>query len=137
MEASLHPRGWSVRPMSGRPAVSRVSGMTITSSSPDLRKAPDETPAVDPQAVEAFVGRVLTDFAGAAGTAMTLIGDRLGLYQAMTGAGPVTAAELAYRSGLNVRLVAEWLSAQTVSGYVTYQPATGRFELPIEHAMAL
>jgi hypothetical protein len=33
---------------------------------------------IDTAAVEAFAGRVLTDFAGAASTAMTLIGDRLG-----------------------------------------------------------
>ena len=48
---------------------------------------------LDTAAVEAFAGRVLTDFAGAACTAMTLIGDRLGLYEAMTGAGPIRATE--------------------------------------------
>jgi Methyltransferase domain/Rv2258c-like winged HTH domain len=93
--------------------------------------------SIDTAAVEAFAGRVLTDFAGAAGTAMTVIGDRLGLYAALTGAGPTTAGELAGRTGLHPRLVAEWLGAQTVSGYVRYDPSTDTYELTDEHAMAL
>jgi hypothetical protein len=93
--------------------------------------------AIDTAAVEAFAGRVLTDFAGAAGTAMTIIGDRLGLYRALTGAGPTTAAELAQRTRLHHRLVTEWLGAQTVSGYVRHDPLTNTYELPVEHAMAL
>ena len=94
-------------------------------------------PDIDFAAVEAFAGQVITDFAGAATTAMTVIGDRLGLFDAMTGTGPVSAAELARRTGLHPRLVAEWLSSQVVSGYLRHDAATGRFELPIEHAMAL
>ena len=93
--------------------------------------------AIDTAAVEAFAGRVLTDFAGAAGTAMTIIGDRLGLYRALTGAGPTTAAELAQRTRLHHRLVTEWLGAQTVSGYVRHDPLTDTYELSVEHAMAL
>jgi Methyltransferase domain/Rv2258c-like winged HTH domain len=93
--------------------------------------------SIDTAAVEAFAGRVLTDFAGAAGTAMTLIGDRLGLYSALTGAGPTTPTELARRTGLHPRLVTEWLGAQTVSGYLRYDPSTDTYELPDEHAMAL
>jgi len=94
-------------------------------------------PNVDFAAVEAFAGQVVSDFAGAATTAMTVIGDRLGLFDAMTGVGPVSAAELARRTGLHPRLVTEWLSSQVVSGYLRHNAATGRFELPIEHAMVL
>ena len=93
--------------------------------------------AIDPGAVEAFVGRVLTDFAGAASTAMTIIGDRLGLFEAMTGSGPVSAEELAATTGLNRRLVTEWLASQAVSGYVTYDGDTDRYLLPPEHALVL
>ena len=75
-----------------------------------------EFPEIDPALGEAFAGRVITDFAGAAATAMTLIGDRLGLFEAMTGAGALTASELAARTGLQPRLVREWLAAQVVSG---------------------
>ncbi len=94
-------------------------------------------PVIDFSTVEAFAGQVISDFAGAATTAMTVIGDRLGLFDAMTGTGPVSAAELAQRTGLHPRLITEWLSSQVVSGYLRHHAATGRFELPIEHAMAL
>ena len=92
---------------------------------------------LDESRVEAFVEQLLTDFAGAASTAMTVLGDRLGLYTAMTDAGPLTAAELASATGLHERLVAEWLASQTVSGYVRHDPEAGTFELAPEHALAL
>ncbi|MDG4823267.1 class I SAM-dependent methyltransferase [Asanoa sp. WMMD1127] len=88
-------------------------------------------------AVEDFVGRVLTDFAGATTTAATVLGDRAGLYKAMAGLGWTTADKLAATTGLNPRLVREWLAVQVVSGYVTYDAATGAYELPVEHAMVL
>jgi SAM-dependent methyltransferase len=94
-------------------------------------------PAVDETRVEEFAERVLTDFAGAATTVMTVVGDRLGLYEAMTGAGPLTAPDLASAAGLHPRLVTEWLAAQTVSGYVVHDPAAGTYELPAEHAAVL
>ncbi|MGP4044628.1 class I SAM-dependent methyltransferase [Streptomyces sp. 2A115] len=107
--------------------------MTTT---PQLQ-ATDTVGAVDEDRVEQFVGRILTDFAGAASTAMTVLGDRLGLYTAMTGAGPLTAEALAAATGLQPRLVTEWLACQTVSEYVTYDPTTGTYELPAEHAAVL
>jgi SAM-dependent methyltransferase len=55
----------------------------------------------------------------------------------MAGAGPLTSAELAERTGTAERYVREWLAAQAASGYVTYEPATGRFTLPEEQAFAL
>jgi SAM-dependent methyltransferase len=94
-----------------------------------------QTLNVDEARVEAFVGRLITDFAGASSTAMTVLGDRLGLFRALTGAGPVTPAELAAATGLNPRLVTEWLRQLAVSGYVTVDG--DRFELPFEHALAL
>lgn len=94
-------------------------------------------PDMDFAAVEAFAGQVIGDFAGAAATAMTVIGDRLGLFVAMSESGPISADDLARRTRLHPRLVAEWLSSQVVSGYVRRDGATGRFEFPIEHAMAL
>jgi len=94
------------------------------------------TQSIDEAKVQGFVGQLVTDFAGAASTAMTVVGDRLGLYRAMTGAGPVTAAKLAATTGLHPRLVTEWLRQQAVSGYVTTDDEDS-FELPMEHALAL
>jgi SAM-dependent methyltransferase len=98
---------------------------------------PTTVPPIDDARVEGFVDRFLVDVAGAATSLMTAIGDRLGLYETLTGTGPWTASGLAVATGLNERLVTEWLAAQTVSGYVVYDPAAATYELPIEHAMAL
>jgi SAM-dependent methyltransferase len=95
------------------------------------------TREVDEARVESFAEQFLTDLAGAATTVMTVVGDWLGLYAAMTGAGPLTDAELAARTGLHPRLVTEWLAAQTVSGYVTHDATAGTYELPAEHAAVL
>ncbi|MBG0567231.1 class I SAM-dependent methyltransferase [Actinoplanes aureus] len=94
-----------------------------------------QTPTIDEARVEAFVGQMITDIAGAASTVMTVLGDRLGLFRAMTGAGGVTAEKLAAQTGLHPRLVTEWLRQQAVSGYVTVEGDT--FELPMEHALVL
>ena len=46
---------------------------------------------------------------------MIHIGDRLGLYRALTGAGPVSAAQLAEKTGLNERWLLEWLRGQAAA----------------------
>ena len=50
--------------------------------------------------------------AGATTMAMVHIGDELGLYRAMAGAGPMTADTLAEAVGCHPRLVTEWLRQQ-------------------------
>jgi 2-polyprenyl-3-methyl-5-hydroxy-6-metoxy-1,4-benzoquinol methylase len=70
------------------------------------------------------------------GGAMVVIGDKLGLYRAMAGAGSLTPAQLADATGTSERYVREWLSAQAARGYVSYD-GDGRFSLPDEHAIPL
>jgi SAM-dependent methyltransferase len=65
------------------------------------------------------------------------MGDKLGLYRAMAGAGPLSSVELAERSGAAERYVREWLNAQAAGGYVEYDPASGRYTLPPEQTVAL
>jgi SAM-dependent methyltransferase len=84
-----------------------------------------------------FMGKALGDMGAAINTALVLIGDRLGLYKAMAGAGPMTPAEVAKKTGTVERYVREWLSAQAAGGYVTYDAASLKFTLPDEQAMAL
>jgi SAM-dependent methyltransferase len=93
--------------------------------------------AATQQEVEAFVHKALGDVAGALTATLVNIGDRLGLYKAMAGAGGLTPAELAKRTGTTERYVREWLAGQASAGYVTYEPATGRYTLPDAHAAAL
>ena len=92
--------------------------------------------AIDEAKLNELLGRFVNDFGAAAFAATVVIGDKLGLYQALA-AGPATAAELADRTGTHPRLVAEWLAAQAASGYVTYQPDSGRFSLSEEQEFAL
>jgi SAM-dependent methyltransferase len=92
---------------------------------------------VDDAKLEAFMGQAVVDLGGAVNGLMVYLGDRLGLYRAMAGAGPLDPAELAKRTGTDERYVREWLSNQAAGGYVSYDPASDRFELPEEQALAL
>ncbi len=87
--------------------------------------------------LENFVNKVVGDV-GATGTAaLTVIGDRLGLYKAMAGAGPISSQELADKTNTNERNVREWLSAQAAAEYIEYDSEDGTFSLPDEHAAVL
>src|SRR6478752_6333919 len=83
-----------------------------------------------------FVGRAVEDVGALLGGAMVVIGDRLGLYDAMRGVGSLTPGELAARTGTAERYVREWMSAQAARGYVHYD-GNGGFRLPDEHAVPL
>lgn len=96
-----------------------------------------QTSNFDPQKVEAFLGRVVTDFGSALGVTLAYIGDKLGLYKAMAFAGPLNSAELAERTGTNERYVREWLINQAAGGYIEYDADAGKYVLPDEHAVAL
>jgi SAM-dependent methyltransferase len=96
-----------------------------------------ETPRLDEAALEQFVHQAVGDLAAAVSGLMVHLGDRLGLYRAMAGAGPLTPAELAGRTGTHERYVREWLSNQAAGGYVTYDAESDRFELSDEHALVL
>ena len=65
-----------------------------------------------------FVEKAVDDVGALLGGAMVVIGDKLGLYRAMAGAGPLTPAELASRTGTAERYVREWSSAQAARGYL-------------------
>lgn len=92
--------------------------------------------AMDEAQLMEFVGQTLGDVGAMLGGAMVVIGDKLGLYRAMAGAGPLTSEELADKTGTAERYVREWLSAQAARGYVVYD-GDGRFTLPDEHAIPL
>jgi 2-polyprenyl-3-methyl-5-hydroxy-6-metoxy-1,4-benzoquinol methylase len=96
----------------------------------------DITP-IDQAKLETFVGQAVTDMGAAISGLLLHLGDRLGLYKAMAGAGPITSSDLAQRTGTTERYVREWLSNQAAGGYVVYDPAERTFELPAEHAMVL
>ena len=76
------------------------------------------------------IGRMLGDLGGALSVPLVRIGDRLGLCKALHANGPMTPGELAAKADIAERYAREWLSHQAASGYLTYDPASGRFTLP-------
>jgi SAM-dependent methyltransferase len=92
---------------------------------------------IDQDKLDEFLGKALNDIGAAWSANMVLLGDKLGLYQAMAKMGPVTPAELANETGTAERYIREWLGNQAAGGYVTYDPATARYTLPNEQAAAL
>ena len=93
--------------------------------------------AINEDKLNELIGQFVTDFGAAMHAATVVIGDKLGLYKALAEHGPTTGAELARRTGLDTRLVEEWLNAQFVSGYSDYDPSTGEFHLTEEQAAVL
>jgi SAM-dependent methyltransferase len=93
--------------------------------------------AIDESKLMALLGRAVADWGAMGGGALVLIGDALGLYRALAGAGPLTAAELAERTGTSETYLHPWLINQAADGYVEYDPTTDRYSLPYEHELAL
>ena len=92
---------------------------------------------IDEAKLEAFMGRAVTDMGAIISAPLMVIGEKLGLYKAMAGAGPLSSQELAERSGAAERNVREWLRNQAAGGYVTYDAESDRYTLPDEQALAL
>jgi SAM-dependent methyltransferase len=92
---------------------------------------------IDEGKLQAFLGRVVGDFGAALSMPLAYIGSKLGLYGALVEIGPATPAELAARTGTVERYVREWLINQAASGYVEYDPATARYSMSPEQALAL
>lgn len=95
------------------------------------------TTVIDETRVEAFVERIVDEIGAAMNVPLTVIGAQLGLYRAMADGQPVGPAELAARTGTYERYVREWLAHQAAGGYVAYDPDSGRYRLPAEHAIVL
>src|SRR5579859_3533716 len=83
-----------------------------------------------------FGGKLLNIFTGGVLTKLIEVGYQVGLFEASKGR-PATSEELSERAGLKERYVREWLGAMTTSGIYSYDPATGRYTLPDEHAAFL
>jgi SAM-dependent methyltransferase len=93
-------------------------------------------PVLDPDKLMAFVFRAVDEVGATLNTALVVMGDKLGYYRLLA-ESPLTAAQLAERSGTGGPYAREWLNAQAAGGYVSYDPATGLYTLPPEHAAAL
>ncbi len=106
-----------------------------TGTAPEGTAGP--TQEIDTDALMAFVFRAVEETGATLNTALVVMGDRLGYYRDLAAHGPSTPTELAERTGTGEPYAREWLNAQAAGSYVTFDPATGRYTLPPEHAVAL
>ena len=84
----------------------------------------------------AFALRVWSYKQGEVVSLMIHLGDRLGLYRAMTGRGAMTAAQLATAAGLQERWLLEWLRGQAAAGLIDTDDGEA-FELSAEAVAVL
>jgi len=75
----------------------------------------------DREKLKEYAKGVFGALGGAMTSAMIYAGDRMGLYRALAGAGPLSAAELAARTGLSERWLREWLHQQGAAGILEYR----------------
>ncbi len=90
---------------------------------------------IDMARVEELAGKVIGDVAGSLSLFMAYLGDRAGVFDALDGAGPLSAAELAAKAGLNEKYVHQWLGSVAAAGYVTFHPEDETFSLTGEQAL--
>ncbi len=83
---------------------------------------------IDPDKLKRYSFAVWSYKQGEMVSLMIHIGDRLGLYKALSNAGPVTAAELAAKTDLQERWLLEWLRGQAAARLLEYHDGD-RFEL--------
>ena len=92
------------------------------------------TTEYDTERAEAFAGRMLETLNAGAVAVMVSVGHRTGLFDALGDTGAATSQELADAAGLDERYVREWLGVMTTGRIVEYEPESGRYRLPAEHA---
>ncbi len=86
----------------------------------------------DNSKMDQFLGKMVSEMGAASSAALVLLGDKLGLYKALSSNGALTAVELAERTNTFERYVREWLAAQAAAGYVEYDSAGETFSMTPE-----
>ena len=92
---------------------------------------------IDAALAEAFGERALGIVNDGFLTLALSIGHRTGLFDTMAELPPSTSAKIAEAAGLQPRYVREWLGAVVTGRIVDYDPGSGTYTLPAEHAACL
>jgi len=93
--------------------------------------------AIDEARVEELVGQLAGHMTGAAICLSIWLGDEVGYYRAMAGAGPLGADDLAAKVGCNARLTREWLDGQAAAGLASYDAVNDLYAVSDEVALLL
>ena len=94
-------------------------------------------PAINPDKLMAFMGKLVGDLGAMASIGPMLLGEKLGLYKALAEGGAMSPGDLAKATNTHERYVREWLCAQAASGFVEYDSASQKFSMTAEQAAAL
>jgi SAM-dependent methyltransferase len=92
---------------------------------------------VDEDQLNDLIGRFITDLGATVHAGNVVIGDRLGLYRALSKIGPADAAALAHHTGTSERYLREWLAGQAAGGYVSTDADARTFWLTDAQHLAL
>ncbi len=89
--------------------------------------------------VEALVGRLLESAVGGIDILSIYLGEQLGYYRALDQLGPMTASELAAKTGTNERYTREWLEQQATTQFIAVDSVEAaederRYSLPDGYA---
>lgn len=96
-----------------------------------------DSDSIDNNKLEEFVMKAIGDLGSSLGAMMVILGERLGLYKALSKFGPMTSEELALRTNTSERYIREWLASQAAADYLRYNAENKKFSLPIENALVL
>lgn len=101
------------------------------------RKRGKRTMQINEKKLNHRMEKAIIDMGAAMNAALIVIGDKLGLYQALLQAGPKNTDQLAERTGTAERYVREWIRVQAAGGYVMYHPEQDNYSLSAEQAAML
>jgi 2-polyprenyl-3-methyl-5-hydroxy-6-metoxy-1,4-benzoquinol methylase len=90
---------------------------------------------IDETRLNDLIGKVIGDVAGALSVFMAYLGDQAGVFTALDGAGRMSCAELAAKTGLNEKYLHEWLGSVCAAGYVNHHPEDETFSITPEQAL--
>lgn len=111
--------------------------MSLTTAAGAAPTVAAEPAAIDTDKLMGFVFRAVDEVGATLNAALVVMGDELGYYRDLAAHGATTPAQLAERTETAEPYAREWLNAQAAGGYVDYDPATGSYTLPAEHALAM
>lgn len=97
----------------------------------------EATRELDMEKAQALAFQMVGDVASTLMSTLTVIGDRLELFDALRAVEPATSEAFAVRAGIDERYAREWLSAMACHGYVTYDDESKQFFLTPEQAFCL
>lgn len=82
--------------------------------------------------LDALAGKIVGDASAALGALLTYIGDKTGVYRAMSDGQPRSAEEISLIANVDSRYLKELLSANAANEYVSYDPESEQFYLSPE-----